>query len=56
MMFTDALVYEQAKSKMLDDGLVRTAFELSSIIRKNQGFTMHYSENNEMNVFKLFLR
>ena len=56
VMFSDEYVYEQAKRKMLDEGLVRTAFELSSIIRKNQSFTMNYSENQQMNTFRLFLK
>ena len=53
--FSDFETYNKAKNKMINGNLLREAFELCGLIRKNSGFTINYSENPAALTLRLLL-
>ncbi|OQA48699.1 MAG: Transglutaminase-like superfamily protein [Firmicutes bacterium ADurb.Bin300] len=53
--FDSRATYEAAKEKMINGDLIRNAYELCGLIRKNSGFTLNYSENISALTFRLYL-
>lgn len=55
LRFSNKDVYDKAKNEMINGNLIREAFELCGLIRKNSGFTVNYSENISALTFRLYL-
>ncbi len=55
MRFSDLETYNKAKEKMIGGNLLREAYELSGLVRKNSSFTINYSENMTALTIRLLL-